>query len=239
MINPLARNGSSAFKTMKQELELGGYHTIDCTADERSSDPNHLIRKFQHQINIVMIGGGDGSINLALPALLETQIPLVVYPLGTANNLARSFSLPSDPKSIVSMLKQGRLIKVDVGMVNEIPFVNVAGLGLSTMVNKTVPSMLKKKLGVLAFIVTAIKLAPKMNPFRATITQGKSLILHSHSWQISVCNGKYYGAGMAIKHDASLTDEKLHCLSTEVSKWWQAFTLIPAFFSGRYKKSVS
>lgn len=221
---------------MRQELELGGYHTIELPGDERQADPNLLIKKYQQRISFVMIGGGDGSVNLALPALLETQLPLVVYPLGTANNLARSFNLPSDPVQVVSLLKEVTAIKVDVGLVNGIPFVNVAGLGLSTVVNKTVTPILKKKLGVFAFILTALKIAPKMNPFRATITQGRSIIIHSHSWQITVCNGKYYGAGMAIKHDASLFDEKLHCLSTEVSKWWQAFTLIPAFFSGRYKK---
>jgi diacylglycerol kinase (ATP) len=236
IINPRARNGESAFLAMKKELELGGYHIIECRADERSSDPNILIHKYQQQISFVMIGGGDGSVNLALPSLLATQIPLIVYPLGTANNLARSFNLPTDPKQIVAMLEHAGTVQVDIGLVNEIPFVNVAGLGLSTMVNQTVTPVLKKKLGVLAFILTALKVAPRMNPFRATITQGNSMIINSHTWQITVCNGKYYGAGMAIKHDASLFDEKLHCLSTEVSEWWQAFTLIPAFISGRYKK---
>ncbi len=41
---------------------------------------------------------------------------------------------------------------------------------------------------------------------------------------------------MTIKHNASLEDSKLHCLSTEVKKWWKGLLLIKSFMTGRYKK---
>lgn len=235
LINPKARNGQEAYESMQDKLAARGYNTIALSATEREKDPNSLIRKYQSEISYVMIGGGDGSVNFALPALIETNLPLVVYPLGTANNLARSMELAMNIDQIIDLLKTGSVTKIDLGIVNDIPFVNVAGLGLSTKVNLNVSSAHKKRFGVFAFVWTAFKSMPYIKPFRAHIQRSDGSEFISRSWQITVCNGKYYGAGMAIKHDASLLDEKLHCLSTEIRNWWLVVSLAPAFFSGRYK----
>ena len=237
LINPKSRSGEEAYRSMQEKLHAAGYVTIQITNEERESDPNLLIRKYQSEICYVVVGGGDGSVNYALPALIETHIPLVVYPLGTANNLARSMNVPTDAEQVIILLQTGVVTKIDLGLVNEIPFVNVAGMGLSTEVNLKVSSQLKKKLGVFAFIWTAFRSLPYMKPFSATISKSDGTQFKSRSWQITVCNGKFYGAGMAIKHDASLVDERLHCLSAEMKHWWTGFTMIPAFFKGRYKHS--
>lgn len=237
LINPKSRNGQEAYHVLRDKLASEGYGIIELSESEREIDPNILIRKYQAEISHVLVGGGDGSVNFSLPALIETKIPLVVYPLGTANNLARSMNIIMDIEHITKLLKEGVVKKIDLGVVNDIPFVNVAGLGLSTKVNINVSSGLKKKFGVLAFIWTAFKFMPYMKPFRAHIKRSDGTNFVSRSWQITVCNGKFYGAGMAIKHDASLMDQKLHCLSTEIRNWWQVLTLAPAFFSGHYKNN--
>ena len=220
---------------MKELLE-SGHIVLNQEDHEYADDPNKIILKYREEADVVIIGGGDGSINMALPALKETRIPLLVVPLGTANNLARHYSITSDLKKISEMLLTGRVIDIDLGEVNNILFVNVAGLGLSTEVNLRVSKKLKKHFGVFAFIMTAIQLAFKMNPFRAIITTDKKIALPTKSWQISICNGKHYGAGMTIHEDASLSDGRLHCLSTEVKKWWNGFLLIKSFMTGKYKK---
>lgn len=212
-----------------------GHEVLNQDNHESNSDPNEIILKYRSETDAVIVGGGDGSVNLVLPALKETKIPLLVIPLGTANNLARHFSLPSDFKETLSLLQKGQILEIDLGEVNRILFVNVAGLGLSTEVNMRVSKKLKKHFGVFAFILTAFQLILKMNPFRATITTDGNACL-TKSWQISICNGKHYGAGMTIKHNASLEDSKLHCLSTEVKKWWKGLLLIKSFMTGRYKK---
>ncbi len=63
-----------------------------------------MILKHQHDVDYVMVGGGDGSINLVLPTLIQTQIPLLLLPLGTANNLARTFTLPKELSLIQILL---------------------------------------------------------------------------------------------------------------------------------------
>jgi diacylglycerol kinase (ATP) len=236
MINPHSRSGSQLREEILKELQTMGFEVLNQDKQDEDEDPNKIILKYRDRAHAVIIGGGDGSVNMALPALRETKIPLLVIPLGTANNLARTFEIPEDMKKNLNLLREGKVIDIDLGEVNNILFVNVAGLGLSTEVNLRVSKKLKKHLGVFAFIFTAFQLVTKMNPFRAVITTDKKIALPTKSWQISVCNGKHYGAGMTIKHNATLEDGKLHCLSTEVKRWWNGIFLVKSFMTGHYKK---
>lgn len=220
-----------------QSLKNSNCDFIDPADHEKDQDPNELILKHRQNISHVIIGGGDGSVCAALPALIETQLPVFVIPLGTANNLARNYNITQDIQSVHTMLTEGEQVSIDVGVVNGVHFLNVAGLGLSTEVNENVSSDLKKKIGVFAFVYTAFKMVTKMNPFRAIITADGGKPIYTKSWQISVCNGKHYGNGLTIKHDASLEDHKLHLLSTEVKKWWHSVGLISSLITGHYKKT--
>lgn len=235
-INPVARKGSTLKDEIFNSLISEGHEVLNNLNDQSDDDPNELILKYRNEANTVIVAGGDGSINMVLPALMESHLPLLVIPCGTANNLARHYSINPGKDALLDLLHKGKIIDIDLGVVNEIPFVNVAGLGLSTEVNRKVSKNFKKYFGVIAFVVTAFQLAVKMNPFRAIITTDKSIAMKTKSWQISVCNGKHYGAGMTIKHNASLEDGKLHCLSTEVNRWWKAVLLVRSFFTGHYNR---
>lgn len=236
LINPGSRSALDLREEIIRILVMKGHEILNNDIHLSSTDPNEMILKYRNSANVVVVAGGDGSVNLVLPALNETRIPLLVIPCGTANNLARHYSLTNNLEATASLLSEGKVIDIDLGVVNDIPFVNVAGLGLSTEVNRNVSNKLKKHFGVFAFILTAIQLATKMNPFRAVITTDSKVSLMTKTWQISVCNGKHYGAGMTIKHNASLEDGKLHCLSTEVDKWWKGIFLLRSFFTGHYKR---
>jgi YegS/Rv2252/BmrU family lipid kinase len=235
LVNPHSRSGEKSYDEALQELQRLDQDIIKLTPQEREIDPNDLIMKYHEGLEYVVIGGGDGSVNQALPSLVKTQIPLLVLPLGTANNLARTYDIPKTISQAVALLKAPTIVSVDLGTVNDIYFVNVAGLGLSAKINHEVPSWFKRIFGVFAFIITALQLARRARPFTATISADAHKI-KSRSWQISVCNGRYYGSGLTIDKSASLTDETLHCLSTEVKKWWHVLILIPAFLTGDYKR---
>lgn len=210
-------------------------HSVINDTEAKDVIPSEDILK-NPKADLVIVGGGDGSVNIALDGLMKTKIPLLVIPLGTANNLARSYELPTDLAKCIDLVDNHKVAELDVGLVNDLPFINVAGLGLSTEINEKTPSKLKRTLGVFAFILTGIRTLKYMNPFRLTIeADGKTV--HSKSWQISVCNGRHYGAGMVIHENATHDDMKLHLLSTEVDHWWKAITLFPAFMMGKFKKN--
>ena len=68
--------------------------------EEAFPSPDQLVDVIQHNvdaIDCVIIGGGDGTLNAAAPALVKTGLPLGILPLGTANDLARTLEISSDP----------------------------------------------------------------------------------------------------------------------------------------------
>ena len=96
------------------------------------SDLEELLKEHGPAANRIAIGGGDGTISEALPQLLRLGKPVGVLPLGTANDFARTLELPSDPVQALQTAVSGRERKIDVGLVNGYPYVNVASVGAAS-----------------------------------------------------------------------------------------------------------
>lgn len=234
LTNPGSRHGAEKFDEALRLLNELGYQVVNSGDDLKKNSFSELLKKHHASIDFVIIGGGDGSVNIALPDLVKYQIPLHVLPLGTANNLSRTLNLSSDLNENLLSISKEKIKNVDLGKVNDIYFVNVAGIGLSTKINKHVTSESKKKWGVLAFVMTGFKKLHLIRPFRVRITTEDGKTHRSLCWQLSICNGRHYGSGMIASEEASLEDGLLDCISSEMGKWWHALFHLPRFFSGRF-----
>jgi diacylglycerol kinase (ATP) len=234
LLNPSSRQGAENFEHIEKLMQDKGWTLLNTNIDSKGKQFDELLELYGTEADVIVVGGGDGSINSALHGLVRLNKPMAILPLGTANNMARTLLIPGDIQKALDVIDENHIVKIDLGIVNGIYFVNVVGLGLSTQVNKTVSKSLKKWLGALAFVITAFRIARYLKPLKLKIEcDGKTF--YSKSLQITVCNGRNYGSGLVISDEATLTDEKLHCLSTEVKKWWHGFFLIPAMIVGKYK----
>jgi diacylglycerol kinase family enzyme len=79
---------------------------------------------------IVVAAGGDGTINAVARAVLDLRGVLGVVPLGTFNFFGRAHGIPVDPAQAARLLLHGRPQPVQVGLVNDRPFLVNASLGL-------------------------------------------------------------------------------------------------------------
>ncbi len=66
-------------------------------------------------VNFVIAAGGDGLIGGVITHILESNLPLGILPLGTANDIARSINIPQDLQQAVEVIKQARTVAIDVG----------------------------------------------------------------------------------------------------------------------------
>jgi diacylglycerol kinase family enzyme len=80
--------------------------------------------------DIVVAGGGDGTISSVAAILAGSDVPLGVLPLGTLNHFAKDLGMPGDVEAAVESIVGGRPTRVDVGEVNGRVFINNASLGL-------------------------------------------------------------------------------------------------------------
>ncbi len=82
------------------------------------------------QPDIVVAGGGDGTISGVAAVLAGSTVPLGVLPLGTLNHFAKDLGMPLEVEAAVERIVNSQPTRVDVGEVNGRVFINNASLGL-------------------------------------------------------------------------------------------------------------
>ncbi len=80
--------------------------------------------------DIVVAGGGDGTLSATASGLVGTDAKFGVLPVGTLNHFARDLNLPLELEAAAKVVCQGKYTEVDVGEVNGKTFLNNAVLGL-------------------------------------------------------------------------------------------------------------
>jgi diacylglycerol kinase family enzyme len=79
---------------------------------------------------VLVAGGGDGTINTAASVLVDRNVPLGVLPLGTLNHFAKDLGIPLELEDAARVVLEGTYCRVDVGEVNGRVFVNNSSLGV-------------------------------------------------------------------------------------------------------------
>lgn len=80
--------------------------------------------------DVVIAGGGDGTLSTVAGALIGTGMPLGVLPQGTLNHFAKDLGIPLDLGEAVRAIAARNVAEIDVGQVNDRVFINNSSLGL-------------------------------------------------------------------------------------------------------------
>jgi YegS/Rv2252/BmrU family lipid kinase len=233
IVNRNARNGGAAIEEALDVLRGAGWilQEVPCSPGQMAAD---VIRaQARPEIGAVILGGGDGTLNGAAPALIETGLPFGILPLGTANDLARSLGIPPDPVEAARIIAGVPPRPIDLGEVNGIPFFNVASIGFSAELARDLGQDVKKRWGKLGYAIAAFRLLRRSRPFTVWIRhdgaeeKGKTI-------QVSVGNGRHYGGGMTVASDARPDDGKLDVYSLELDHWWRLLALLPYLRRGTH-----
>ena len=121
--------------------------------------------------DVVIVAGGDGTINEVIQALAGTTVALGVLPLGTVNVWAREIGLPVPfhPVAAAAALADGAYRSIDLGRAGERFFLLMAGTGFDGAVTGLVEPRLKRAMGRWAYVVTAARLALRYGGAAATL----------------------------------------------------------------------
>ncbi|MFQ3617930.1 MAG: lipid kinase [Cyanobacteriota bacterium] len=223
-VNRNARRGKKRLAQAVDILDNLGFELV-LVPSKQSDELAQLIRRHKDELDLVIIGGGDGTLNRVVDVLVETQLPLGILPLGTANDLARTLGLPQSVPEACRAIAQGNHRSIDLGWVNGKYFFNVASLGLSVKITRRLSQGMKQRWGILAYAISAVQALTQLHPFQAEI-QVDGQVIVVKTLQIAVGNGRYYGGGMAIAEDAAIDDQRLDLYSLEVKHWWQFIPLL-------------
>ena len=164
--NPTA--GREAFRKhlpeVLERLEIAGYET-SCHATTAEGDATEAARDaVERGFDLIITAGGDGTLNEVIAGVspFEKRPRIGLIPMGTTNDFARALRIPRDIDKALDIIIEGGTIPIDVGVMNDRHFINIAGGGRMTELTYDVPSRLKTVLGQLAYYLKGIEMLPSI-----------------------------------------------------------------------------
>ncbi|MEU6998490.1 YegS/Rv2252/BmrU family lipid kinase [Nonomuraea sp. NPDC046570] len=208
VVNTHSRRGRRHYVEVLHQLHELGFEPVGTFAVVNTKRLRQTLDKaLEAKPDLLIVGGGDGTLSSAVRHVAHRDVALGVLPLGTTNNFARSLGLPLDLAGAIGVFGTGKVADIDLGMADDRPFANLASFGVSVEVAGTVKPWLKRLLGRAAYPLTAIRILPRHRPFRAFITaDGKRHELLTH--QLNIANGRFHG-GWQVAKDISIDNGML------------------------------
>lgn len=230
--NAKSRQGEAALAPVLARFEAGGYSVI-VEPFENLPEIARDIARLHQLVDTIVVCGGDGSISSAAPAVIESGLPLGIIPAGTANDLARTLSIPLDFAAAADLVMGGHKRVIDVGMVNGHAFFNVASIGLSSDLAQKLDPTIKKRFGRVGYAVAALRIMTSAKRFSAWIIE-KGSGTRVKTYQIAIGNGRLYGGGNIVEQTAAIDDGSLDLYSLETRNMWKLVLMARAFRTGTH-----
>ena len=243
LVNPASANGATAkrwpaLRRRAAELGLAG----DELLSERPGHLTELARGVAEAGRLLVVVGGDGTLNEVANGIVGSEAELAVLPNGTGQDFGRSHGIPSRFDEAVGVALHGEVRPVDAGRATfrshegvEVTryFVNVGSVGMSGAVARRANSMSKALGGRATFYYALVRefMAWKNTEVTVGFDGGER---RGHMHDVILANGRWHGGGMKLAPDA-LPDDGLFdvVLIGDVNKL-DFVTTSPKLYSGKH-----
>jgi len=203
-------------------------------ADTRHArDLTRAIAEHRGRIDVAAVGGGDGTLIAAIGGLRTARVPLLIVPLGTINELARTLAIPTDIGAACALLDSGETHAIDVGRVNGFWFFNEASIGLSTHVAREQTGAVKSRWGMLAIPIATLRAWRSLRPYHLDVVGENGSHTRFRTMQLTIANSYRFG-GVVENPDARIDDGMLDLYSIELRHWWDPFEILGAVALKRF-----
>ncbi|MGQ9619902.1 MAG: diacylglycerol/lipid kinase family protein [Bacteroidales bacterium] len=218
IVNPNAGNGKGRkdWERISSLFASAGISASACFTTCRGNAIELAIKGIGDGFRKIITVGGDGTLNEVLNGAYTQnicrpdEICLGFIPVGTGNDWGRMFGIPLVYEGAVEVIKNGKTMLHDVGVVNyhlgeekhTRYFINIAGVGFEAMVVKKSNRQKEKgKSNKAIYLYNLLSSLISYKNIEATITiEGKTVT--NRIFSINVGNGRYCGGGMRQTPDA-------------------------------------
>ena len=189
----------------------------------RTKYPNHakeIVKNVVHH-DIVFSLGGDGTLNEVIAGNMEREDKLNIcpLPLGTCNDVATMLGYGKNPIENIEKAIQGEMHDLDIGTINDTPFIYVVGMGKFMNVPYEAKGEEKKRIGYLSYIKLGLKeFCEKIKRYHAKIKVNGQEINGNYS-MIMISNSNHIAGVNNFHKDVKLDDgefEILLCKSSDI-----------------------
>jgi diacylglycerol kinase (ATP) len=215
------------FKRRKKDFE--------CVRSAEVNDTRNYIEQNIHNHRIFVAAGGDGTVHSVAAGLLGKDKILGVLPMGSGNGFAREFGFRMSVGSLVSNIRRGETMDIDVLDINGNLCLNVAGIGLDSFVAHSFNEL--KIRGFLPYIWLTLKTFLQLKPFHVTLTSCGEKIYSGELFVITFANTRQFGNNAFIAPGAKPNDGLMDIVMVKPFPKILGPVLILRLFTKRINKS--
>ena len=221
--NPNAANERIAFLT--SELDRRGLHaSIELTA--RAGHARELAMRFADaHVDLLIVWGGDGTVNEAGGALVGTNTAIGLVPAGSGNGLAAALGTSRNAAEAIRRALDGERRAIDAGVIAGRPFFNIAGIGVDAVIARRFNQRAQGTRGPLPYFIIGVTEGCRYRGEEYDLDlDGDSRRLRA--LLIAFANGQEYGVGARLSAAARLDDGLLNAVVVEdrsiLARFWHA-----------------
>jgi YegS/Rv2252/BmrU family lipid kinase len=165
-------------------------------------------RAVDRGVHTVLVVGGDGTVSTIGRVLVGSPVCLGVVPTGSGNGFARHFGLPLRAASAIRALVDAEVREIDVGMVNDRPFLVTSSMAWDASLVKTFDKLPIR--GVLPYVFAGFQEFFQYRPQRMEVDiDGREHVVFTDPLVFTVANLSEYGGGARIAPRARADDGQL------------------------------
>jgi YegS/Rv2252/BmrU family lipid kinase len=233
VVNAKSRKGQRLFQRACAAMQ-GLPYPVDARAVE---DPDKLCDVVADVLaakpDLLILGGGDGTISGLVDQMVGQNVILGVLPLGTANSFARTLGIPLDIDGAVEVIRSGQPRRIDLGMIDGDYYANCAAMGISPQIAESVPHNLKKVLGRVGYLGWAAYQFTRFRPFTLIVGEG-ARAERLKVVEVRISNGPYHG-GTELVESAEVDSGEIvvqavvgHVKRRLVHNWFSSVFKLPS-----------
>lgn len=220
--------------------------TAEAVATAHAGSATELARKaVRDGRQLVIVCGGDGTINEAVNGLAGSRVPLAVLPAGTANILAKELGIPWNIPKAARLIARGRMVRVALGEIawsensadnsvsNTRHFLCVSGAGPDGAIVHGVDAAKKLRMGILAYWQEGLR---QFFTYRFPRFRVQSREHEMTASLIVVGRTKYYGGPFRITTGASLFEDAFEIVAYEGQNRFGVLLCLPAIWLGYLRR---
>jgi diacylglycerol kinase (ATP) len=180
-------------------------------------------------VDLVIVWGGDGTLNEAGTALLGSETAIGLVPAGSGNGLAAALGVPREPRAALAVAFDGGVRRIDAGLMAGRAFFNIAGVGFDARVARQFNLRAAGTRGAWPYILLGAQEGFRYSAAEYRVQLGgeprclRALL-------IAFANGREYGMGARIAPAAQLDDGLLDAMVVEersvLARFWHARHLV-------------
>ncbi len=220
VVNTRARRGDDLFEETRNTLAANGVSVSEAWGfRDHTKVLSKISEAIARDVPLVIVGGGDGTLSGAARLFVGSKSVLGVMPLGTGNMFARDLGIEPNINAACKVLALGRAASVDIGIAGKSSFLNIATIGLTTLIAQDLVLADKHRLGNVAYGFAIARAMLQVRPFRVTLTmpEGKKSF---NALQVVIGNGRFHAGPFPVGPKATIIDGKLTAYVVATTKLW-------------------